>query len=186
LKLTRVNGRGGTTGCQVILSKIMWGTFTQSGMHRAWFAASCRLQKIVTVLLTSMAARSARATVPILWDKARGTIVSNDSADIVRMLNSAFDGVGAAHLDLYPKAMRLEIDALNARIFASVNAGVYRAGFADDQATYEAAVVSLFDSLAWLDARLSASRYLCGEDLTEADVLLWPTLIRFDCMVVVE
>lgn len=123
---------------------------------------------------------SGRATVPILWDRERGTIVSNESADIIRMLNSAFDGVGAKPGDYYPAALRSEIDALNARIYDTVSNGVYKAGFATTQAAYDEAVQPLFDTLDWLEARLARQRYLCGEALTEADWRLFTTLLRFD------
>ena len=121
-----------------------------------------------------------RATVPILWDKARGTIVSNESAELIRMLNSAFDGVGAAPGDYYPEALRGGIDAVNDRIYATLNNGVYQSGFATTQEAYEAAVRPVFDTLDWLEQRLSSGRYLMGDVLTEADIRLFPTLIRFD------
>ncbi|MEO0424532.1 MAG: glutathione S-transferase family protein [Pseudomonadota bacterium] len=121
-----------------------------------------------------------RVTVPILWDKVRDTLVSNESADIIRMLGSAFDGVGANDRDFYPQAHRAEIDELNARIYDTVNNGVYRAGFATTQGAYEEAVGPLFDTLDALDARLGERRYLLGEQITEADLRLLPTLLRFD------
>jgi len=121
-----------------------------------------------------------RATVPVLWDRARRTIVSNESAEIIRMFNSAFDGIGAAPGDYYPAALRTQIDALNERIYRDVNNGVYRAGFATTQSAYEEAVVTLFETLDWLEARLSDTRFLTGEKLTEADIRLFTTLVRFD------
>lgn len=121
-----------------------------------------------------------KVTVPVLWDKARGTIVSNESADIIRMFNSAFDGVGARAGDYYPEDLRGEIEALNDRIYPNVNNGVYRAGFASTQAAYEEAVVPLFETLDALDQRLAEARWLTGARLTEADVRLFTTLIRFD------
>lgn len=121
-----------------------------------------------------------RVTVPVLWDKERRTIVSNESSEIIRMLNSAFDGIGAKEGDYYPEPLRAEIDALNARIYPSVNNGVYRAGFATTQAAYEEAVVPLFESLDWLEGILSKQRYLTGDTQTEADWRLWTTLLRFD------
>ena len=123
---------------------------------------------------------SGRVTVPVLWDKQRGTIVSNESAEIIRMLNTAFDGVGATEGDFYPAALREEIDALNDRIYGSVNNGVYKAGFATTQEAYEEAVAPLFETLDWLEDRLGSRRYLTGEQLTEADWRLFTTLIRFD------
>ena len=125
-----------------------------------------------------------RVTVPILWDKETRTIVNNESAEIIRMLNSAFDGVGAAPGDLYPENLRPEIDALNARIYDRVNNGVYKAGFATRQDAYEEAVRPLFETLDEIDERLMTRRYLCGERITEADWRLWVTLIRFDAVYV--
>jgi putative glutathione S-transferase len=121
-----------------------------------------------------------RVTTPALWDRERATIVNNESAEIVRMFNSAFDRVGARPGDYYPDSLRDEIDALNERIYATLNNGVYRAGFAATQAAYEEAVGPLFETLDWLEARLAERRYLCGDRLTEADVRLLPTLLRFD------
>ncbi len=123
---------------------------------------------------------SGRVTVPVLWDKQRATIVSNESAEIIRMLNSAFDGIGAAEGDYYPEPLRAEIDALNTRIYDTVNNGVYKAGFATSQAAYEEAVKPLFESLDWLEEILSRQRYLTGDQPTEADWRLFTTLLRFD------
>jgi putative glutathione S-transferase len=127
---------------------------------------------------------SGRVTVPVLWDKAMGTIVNNESAEIIRMFNSAFDGVGARPGDYYPGDLRDEIDGLNARIYDTVNNGVYKAGFATAQDAYEEAVAPLFETLDWLDERLATRRYLCGERLTEADWRLFTTLVRFDAVYV--
>ncbi len=121
-----------------------------------------------------------RVTVPILWDRQSATIVSNESSEIIRMLGSAFDGVGAAQGDYYPEPWRVEIDAVNARVYDTLNNGVYKAGFATTQTAYEEAVVPLFDTLDWLEERLSSRRYLVGDTLTEADIRLFPTLVRFD------
>jgi putative glutathione S-transferase len=126
------------------------------------------------------AAYSGRATVPALWDKERRTIVNNESSEIIRMLNSAFDGVGAPPGDYYPAPLRAEIDAINARVYDTVNNGVYKAGFATTQAAYEAAVGPLFQSLDWLEARLAGQRFLIGNQPTEADWRLFTTLVRFD------
>lgn len=123
-----------------------------------------------------------RASVPILWDKVTGQIVSNESADIIRMFNSAFDGVGASAGDYYPVALRPEIDAINDRVYATLNNGVYRSGFSKSQAAYEAAVEPLFDTLDWLEGILSERRYLLGDQTTEADWRLFPTLFRFDAV----
>jgi glutathionyl-hydroquinone reductase len=121
-----------------------------------------------------------RVTVPVLWDKASGAIVNNESAEIIRMLNLAFDGIGAEPGDFYPRDLRPEIDSLNARIYDAVNNGVYKAGFATAQHAYEEAVRPLFETLDALDERLSSQRYLCGERMTEADIRLFTTLVRFD------
>ena len=121
-----------------------------------------------------------RVTVPVLWDKQRGTIVSNESSEIIRMLNSAFDAAGALPGDFYPVELRAEIDALNTRIYDTVNNGVYKAGFATTQEAYEEAVHPVFETLASLDQRLARQRYLCGSRLTEADWRLFTTLVRFD------
>ncbi len=121
-----------------------------------------------------------RVTVPVLWDRQRRTIVSNESADILRMFNGAFDAVGAAPGDYSPAALRPEIDAVNARVYDTVNNGVYRAGFATTQDAYEEAVRTLFSTLDWLEQRLSTQRYLLGSALTEADIRLFTTLLRFD------
>jgi glutathionyl-hydroquinone reductase len=125
---------------------------------------------------------SGRVTVPVLWDKKTSTIVNNESSEIIRMFNSAFDGVGAAEGDYYPSDLRAEIDALNARVYATVNNGVYRAGFATTQDAYEEAFGALFETLDFLEARLKGQRFLFGERLTEADWRLFTTLIRFDAV----
>ena len=125
-----------------------------------------------------------RVTVPVLWDTVEKTIVSNESSEIIRMLGTAFDPLGARPGDYYPEALRPEIDALNARIYDTVNNGVYKAGFATTQEAYEAAVYPLFDSLDWLEERLAHRRYLCGDTLTEADWRLFTTLVRFDAVYV--
>lgn len=121
-----------------------------------------------------------RATVPVLWDKQSGRIVNNESSDIIRMFNSAFDPVTQERSDYYPQALRAEIDEINARVYETVNNGVYRAGFARSQAAYESAVSALFASLDWIEARLTERRYLLGDVVTEADWRLFPTLVRFD------
>ncbi len=132
----------------------------------------------------SDAGYSGRATVPVpvLWDKQRQCIVSNESADILRMFNSAFDGVGAAPGDLYPQALRGEIDALNARIYDTLNNGVYKAGFATSQHAYDDAVQKVFATLDWLEGLLADRTTLCGDALTEADWRLFTTLLRFDAV----
>jgi glutathionyl-hydroquinone reductase len=125
-----------------------------------------------------------RVSVPVLWDQHTQTIVNNESAEILRMFNSAFDSEGALPGDYYPAPLRDTIDALNARIYETVNNGVYKAGFAATQAAYEEAVTPLFEMLDWLDNLLASSRFLCGDALTEADIRLFTTLVRFDSVYV--
>ena len=125
---------------------------------------------------------SGRVTVPVLWDRVRETIVSNESSEIIRMFNSAFDGITGNSLDFWPEARRDEIEAVNARIYDTLNNGVYKCGFATTQAAYDAAVAPLFETMDWLEARLSERRYLMGDHATEADWRLFPTLARFDAV----
>lgn len=125
-----------------------------------------------------------RVTVPVLWDKHTRTIVNNESSEIIRMLNSAFDAIGARSDDYYPETLRSDIDAVNARIYDTLNNGVYKAGFATTQAAYEEAVGPLFDTLDWLEKRLADQRFLVSDSLTEADIRLFTTLIRFDAVYV--
>jgi glutathionyl-hydroquinone reductase len=119
-------------------------------------------------------------TVPVLLDKQTNEIVSNESSEIIRMMNSAFDQVGARGGDYYPKHLQAEIDLINSHVYSNVNNGVYRAGFATSQTAYEEAVLPLFKTLDQLEALLDRRRFLCGGRLTEADWRLFPTLIRFD------
>lgn len=121
-----------------------------------------------------------RVTVPVLWDKERETIVSNESAEIIRMFNSAFNGVTGDTTDYYPESLRPRIDEINERVYDTVNNGVYKSGFAASQSAYDKAVGELFDSLDWLEGILSENRYLAGDTLTEADWRLFTTLVRFD------
>ncbi|MBS0876767.1 MULTISPECIES: glutathione S-transferase family protein [unclassified Tatumella] len=121
-----------------------------------------------------------RVTVPVLWDKYRQTIVSNESADIMRMLNSAFTACGARDTDYYPLSQQKQIDQLNDWIYSQINNGVYRAGFATTQQAYDNAVSAVFDGLERAEAILAERRYLTGNQLSEADIRLWTTLIRFD------
>ncbi|MCM2563078.1 glutathione S-transferase family protein [Lutimaribacter sp. EGI FJ00015] len=123
---------------------------------------------------------SGRVTVPVLWDKERETIVSNESAEIIRMFNSAFDGLTGNTDDYWPADLHEAIEPVNERIYDTVNNGVYKSGFATSQHAYDEAVSALFDSLDWLETRLSENRYLMGDRLTEADWRLFTTLIRFD------
>ncbi|HYI71425.1 MAG TPA: glutathione S-transferase family protein, partial [Skermanella sp.] len=121
-----------------------------------------------------------RVTVPVLWDKRERTIVSNESAEIIRMLNSEFDAFGDGSQDFYPEDLRAEIDEINAYVYDRVNNGVYKAGFATDQAVYEEAFDRLFEALDTLEERLGRQRWLAGNRQTEADWRLFTTLVRFD------
>jgi glutathionyl-hydroquinone reductase len=132
------------------------------------------------VYLRDTPAMSGRVTVPVLWDKQTGAIVSNESAEIIRMFNSAFNGLTGNTDDYWPQDLREQIEGINTRIYDTVNNGVYKAGFATRQGAYDTAVTALFDSLDWLEEHLSRNRYLLGDRLTEADWRLFPTLIRFD------
>lgn len=125
---------------------------------------------------------SGRVTVPVLWDKKTETIVSNESAEIIRMFNSAFNELTGDTQDFYPEALRSEIDEVNERIYHGINNGVYRVGFATTQDAYEEAFHELFDTLDWLETRLSKQRYLVGDQISEADWRLFTTLIRFDAV----
>ena len=136
--------------------------------------------RVYEVYLSADSNYSGRATVPILWDKAQGTIASNESKEIIRMFNSAFDDVGATGPDFYPEPLRGEIDELNERIYHTVNNGVYKSGFATTQDAYEEAVTAVFETLDMLEERLATRRYLTGSTITEADWRLWTTLVRFD------
>ena len=123
-----------------------------------------------------------RVTVPVLWDKERRVIVSNESADLVRILNRGFDAITDNRLDFYPAELQKDIDAVNADVYEHINNGVYKTGFATDQAVYEKHVAALFESLERMEQRLSQQRYLAGEWLTEADIRLFTTLVRFDAV----
>ena len=141
-------------------------------------------KRLYEVYQTASPRYSGRVTVPVLWDKQTHTIVNNESAEIIRMFNSAFDKLTGNKLDFYPAPLREEIDHVNARVYDTVNNGVYKAGFATEQRVYEAAYEALFESLDWLEQRLGSSPYLVGGTLTEADWRLFTTLIRFDAVYV--
>jgi putative glutathione S-transferase len=125
---------------------------------------------------------SGRVTVPVLWDRETGTIVNNESSEIIRMLNSGFEDIARLHEDYYPQPLRAEIDAVNRLVYKNINNGVYRCGFATTQEAYEDAFDALFSALDELEARLDRSRYLAGDRMTEADWRLFPTLVRFDAV----
>jgi putative glutathione S-transferase len=136
--------------------------------------------KLYEVYLKADPHYSGRVTVPVLWDKQRQTIVSNESAEIIRMFNSAFDGLTGSTLDFYPAHLRTEIDTVNAAVYRHVNNGVYKCGFATAQAAYDEAFDALFTTLDDLEQRLTRQRYLLGDRITEADWRLFTTLVRFD------
>ncbi len=158
-------------------------------MDRGWtfgsggdplFGSEC----LYEIYLKAKPGFSGRVTVPVLWDKQQQTIVNNESSEIIRMLNSAFDAFGDSSLDFYPLALRKDIDAINEDVYERVNNGVYRAGFATTQEAYEEAFDGLFAALDSLEDRLSRQRYLVGNQITEADWRLFTTLVRFDCVYV--
>lgn len=134
--------------------------------------------------LKADASYEGRVTVPVLWDKQTETIVSNESSEIIRMFNSAFNALTGNTDDYYPQALQPDIDAMNDRVYDSVNNGVYRAGFATTQAAYEVAFNKLFETLDWLEEQFSAAEFLVGEKPTEADWRLFTTLVRFDAVYV--
>jgi len=138
--------------------------------------------KLSEIYLLADPKYSGRVSVPVLWDKKRTTIVNNESPEIIRMLNSAFDAFTNVHTDYYPEELRAEIDRLNDLIYPNINNGVYRTGFATSQAAYEQAFRNVFDTLDEIEQILSTKRYLTGATITEADWRLFPTLIRFDAV----
>jgi putative glutathione S-transferase len=140
------------------------------------------IDKLYELYLKADPHYSGRVTVPTLWDKERKTIVNNESAEIIRMLGHAFDGIGARPGDYCPDDLRADIDAINATVYDNVNNGVYKAGFATSQQAYDEAVTVLFETLESLEKRLAQHRYLIGNTLTEADLRLWTTLVRFDAV----
>ena len=154
-------------------------TFEKDG-HGATGDTLYGLPFVRDIYIKAMPDVSGRVTVPILWDKKTETIVSNESSEIIRMFNSAFDEVTGNTDDYWPEEMRDEIEEVNARIYDTLNNGVYRSGFATTQEAYDEAVGLLFETMDWLEERLSKNRYLMGDRMTEADWRLVPTLFRFD------
>jgi glutathionyl-hydroquinone reductase len=138
--------------------------------------------KLSEIYLLAQPLYSGRVSVPVLWDKKRKTIVNNESSEIIRILNSAFNALTNNHADYYPQALRSDIDRLNDLIYPNINNGVYRAGFASSQAAYEEAFRNLFDALDEVEQILSRQRYLAGKAITEADWRLFTTLVRFDAV----
>lgn len=142
----------------------------------------CGARFLYEIYTHAMPIYTGRVIVPVLWDRKRETIVSNDSGDIIRMFNSAFDELGAARGDYFPEPLRKEIEPLSADLHLAVNLGVYKAGFAQAQSAYEDAIRVLFDFLEWLEHTLSKRRYLCGARLAGVDWQLFTTLVRFDAV----
>ncbi len=138
------------------------------------------VENLYQLYTTAKSDYSGRVTVPVLWDKKSKTIVSNESSEIIRMFNTAFNDIGARSGDYYPRGLRDKIDELNTVIYDTVNDGVYKAGFATSQQAYEGAITPLFETLDWLDSHLAKRRYLLGDQITEADWRLFTTLVRFD------
>ncbi|MCP5364863.1 MAG: glutathione S-transferase family protein [Hyphomicrobiales bacterium] len=134
------------------------------------------------IYLRAQPSYTGRVTVPVLWDRERATIVNNESADIIRMLNAAFADLASEDQDFYPETLQDDIDAVNERVYHTVNNGVYRCGFATSQSAYDEAFDQLFTTLDWLEGRLSRQRYLVGGQITEADWRLFTTLVRFDAV----
>ncbi len=151
----------GSTGDALFGKDNLWQVYTQADPHY-----------------------TGRVTVPVLWDKQRGTIVSNESSEIIRMFNSAFNELTGNTDDFYPEELRGEIDAINARAYDDINNGVYKAGFATSQDAYDEAVRKLFDALDWVEGKLGETAYLTGDTITEADWRLFTTLVRFDAVYV--
>lgn len=170
----------------ITVSVVSWymgpNGWTFDETHGASGDAVCGKQSLADIYVAADVHYTGRVTVPVLWDKERETIVNNESADIIRMLNSAFDAFTDVDTDYYPPPLRADIDRLNGLVYPAVNNGVYRAGFATTQTAYEQAFATLFDALDDLDQRLASRRYLTGPWITEADWRLFTTLVRFDAV----
>ena len=183
-KLKRLEGAIGVSIVDSVMGRDGW-TFGEEGATTRDIVNGAR--RLHELYAAAKPGYSGRVTVPVLWDRRTRTIVNNESAEIIRMFNAAFDHLdnrAATTPDLYPVELRVEIDAINAFVYEHVNNGVYKAGFATTQAAYEEAFVALFDALDALDGRLSSQRYLAGERITEADWRLFTTLVRFDAVYV--
>jgi len=178
-KLRRLDDVISVSVFEPILSKLGWEFGTGPG---ATLDAVNGKSTLAEIYLLTNPRYTGRVTVPVLWDKKRRTIVNNESSEIIRMLNSAFDAFTDVRTDYYPLELRAEIDRINDIVYANVNNGVYRAGFATTQAAYEEAARVLFATLDQLEERLSRQRYLVGRQITEADWRLFTTLIRFDAV----
>jgi len=164
-----------------VMGKEGWAFGTAAGATPDLLFGSRHLHEIYT---RADPKYTGRVTVPVLWDRERATIVNNESSEIIRMFNGEFDAIGESELDFYPEALRTQIDELNEFVYARVNNGVYRCGFATTQAAYREAFGELFEALDALEARLAGHRYLIGDRITEADWRLFTTLVRFDAVYV--
>lgn len=166
------------------LEKAIPAYYARPGMfEQGWEFDSGGIRYLHELYARAKPGYTGRVTVPVLWDSRTSRIVNNESPEILRMLNEAFDPLAKRRLaDLYPKELRREIDSVNERVYRTVNNGVYRAGFATAQEKYEEAVAQLFGTLDWLEKRLAKRRWLCGARFTEADVRLFTTLVRFDAV----
>jgi len=176
-KLKKLEAHIGVSVVSWLMREKGWTFDAQTGASGdALFGA----QTLGEVYLKADAQYTGRVTVPILWDKARGTIVNNESSEIIRMFNSAFDDLTGSNDDFYPRDLRGEIDEINELVYHAINNGVYKAGFATTQDAYEDAFRTLFAALDRVEEILSRQRYLCGDRITEADWRLLTTLVRFD------
>ncbi|SFT33357.1 glutathione S-transferase family protein [Sedimentitalea nanhaiensis] len=177
----RIKGLANHIGVSVVHPDMLGDGWTfQTDSHGAQGDGLFGLDYLHQLYTRADPAYSGRVTVPVLWDTHHNTIVSNESSEIIRMFNAAFDRLTGNTRDYWPEPMRDAIEQVNTRVYDTVNNGVYRAGFATSQSAYDQAVQALFDSLDWLETRLSAKRYLMGTQLTEADWRLFTTLVRFD------
>jgi putative glutathione S-transferase len=176
--LKKLDGAISVSVVEPALSDQGWRFGDYPGSDRDTLNGATYMHEIYT---TADPVYTGRATVPVLWDKLRGTIVNNESADILRMLNSGFGSLADDAIDLYPEDLRADIDALNEQVYPKLNNGVYRTGFAVTQAAYEEAFADVFSMLDQLEGRLAdKGPFLFGDRLTEADVRLFVTLVRFD------
>ena len=187
LILRKLKGLEDMIGVSVVdyLMKENGWTFNSSDADDHWIGDQLHGHTFLHQLYTQADPEySGRVTVPVLWDQQQNTLVSNESADIIRMFNSAFDDLGATELNFYPDELQSEIDRINDRVYNDINNGVYKAGFATTQRAYEKNVKALFKALDWVEDLLSDNRYLTGDTLTEADWRLFTTLVRFDAVYV--
>jgi putative glutathione S-transferase len=178
-KLKRLEAVISLSVVDFLMAENGWVFSDRPGAIRDSVLGKAKLHEVYT---TAEPGFSGRVTVPVLWDKQKGTIVNNESAEIIRIFNSGFGTLADTTVDLTPADLLPEIDAVNAEVYDAVNNGVYKCGFATTQAAYEAPFHALFAMLDKLDARLATQRYLVGDRITEADIRLFTTLIRFDAV----